>query len=127
VDDRVLARPRLDALRLPGALRAAEHAAIGMLPLFTICDRWDVGGVSTAWQADAERPTIVIFDGYPGGVGIAELGFAAGARHLETARAVIERCRCERACPSCVQSPNWRQRQRATRQGQARSPCSAPS
>ncbi len=105
VDDRVVARARLDETRLPGALHAAEHAAIGILPLFAICDRWDVGGVSTAWQADTERPTIVIYDGYPGGVGIAELGFAAGARHLEAARAVIERCRCERGCPSCVQSP----------------------
>ena len=50
-------------------------------------------------------PTIVIYDGYPGGVGIAELGFAAGGRHLEATRAVIERCPCARGCPSCVQSP----------------------
>jgi DEAD/DEAH box helicase domain-containing protein len=90
---------------LPGALHAAEHAAIGILPLFTICDRWDVGGVSTVHQAQTRRPTIVIYDGYPGGVGIAELGFAAGPRHLEATRAVIERCPCQRGCPSCVQSP----------------------
>jgi DEAD/DEAH box helicase domain-containing protein len=90
---------------LPGALHAAEHAAIGILPLFTICDRWDVGGVSTVHQAQTGRPTIVIYDGYPGGVGIAELGFAAGPRHLEATRAVIERCPCQRGCPSCVQSP----------------------
>jgi DEAD/DEAH box helicase domain-containing protein len=90
---------------LPGALHAAEHAAIGILPLFTICDRWDVGGVSTVRQAQTGRPTIVIYDGYPGGVGIAELGFAAGRRHLEATRAVIERCPCQRGCPSCVQSP----------------------
>jgi DEAD/DEAH box helicase domain-containing protein len=90
---------------LPGALHAAEHAGIGILPLFTICDRWDVGGVSTVSQAQTGRPTIVIYDGYPGGVGIAELGFAAGPRHLEATRAVIERCPCQRGCPSCVQSP----------------------
>jgi len=90
---------------LPGALHAAEHAAIGILPLFTICDRWDVGGVSTVHQAQTGRPTIVIYDGYPGGVGIAELGFAAGPRHLEATRAVIEHCPCQRGCPSCVQSP----------------------
>jgi DEAD/DEAH box helicase domain-containing protein len=90
---------------LPGALHAAEHAAIGILPLFTICDRWDVGGVSTVVQAQTGRPTIVIYDGYPGGVGIAELGFAAGPRHLEATRSVIERCPCQRGCPSCVQSP----------------------
>jgi DEAD/DEAH box helicase domain-containing protein len=127
VDDSVLARARLSPdiaagasandgapepfagalfhAALPGALHAAEHAGIGILPLFTICDRWDVGGVSTVLQAQTGRPTIVIYDGYPGGVGIAELGFAAGPRHLEATRAVIERCPCQRGCPSCVQSP----------------------
>src|SRR5688500_2517486 len=69
--------------RMPGTLHAAEHAGIGILPLFTICDRWDVGGVSTPLQPDTGRPTIVIYDGYPGGAGIAELGFAAGREHLE--------------------------------------------
>ena len=67
---------------MPGTLHAVEHAGIGILPLFTICDRWDVGGVSTPLQADTGLPTIVIYDGYPGGVGIAELGFGAGRRHL---------------------------------------------
>jgi len=105
VDAAVVARAGLTAARLPGALHAAEHAAIGILPLFTICDRWDVGGVSTAHQADTGAPTIVIYDGYPGGVGISELGFAAGLSHLEATAAVIERCPCEQGCPSCVQSP----------------------
>jgi DEAD/DEAH box helicase domain-containing protein len=76
-----------------------------MLPLFTICDRWDVGGVSTALQADTMRPTIVIYDGYPGGAGIAELGFAAGRGHLEATLEAIAACPCEAGCPSCVQSP----------------------
>lgn len=105
VDDEVLARAGVDAAALPGALHAAEHAGIGILPLFTICDRWDVGGVSTPLQADTGRPTIVIYDGYPGGVGIAELGFGAGRRHLEATLAVVERCPCRTGCPSCVQSP----------------------
>jgi len=61
--------------------------------------------VSTPYHAGTGRPTIFIYDGYQGGVGIAELGFAAGARHLEATRAVIERCPCARGCPSCVQSP----------------------
>ncbi len=105
VDDAVLEQARLDPLQVPGTLHAVEHAGIGILPLFTICDRWDVGGVSTPLQPDTAKPTIVIYDGYPGGVGIAELGYAAGRRHLAATLAVIERCPCERGCPSCVQSP----------------------
>ena len=105
VDPRLLATARLAPAQVPGTLHAAEHAGIGMLPLFTICDRWDVGGVSTAWQADTGLPTIVIYDGYPGGAGIAELGFAAGRRHFEATLEAIASCPCETGCPSCVQSP----------------------
>jgi DEAD/DEAH box helicase domain-containing protein len=105
VDTAVLALAGVRARAVPGTLHAAEHAAIGMLPLFTICDRWDVGGVSTALQLDTGRPTIVIYDGYPGGAGIAELGFAAGSTHLEATLEAIRTCPCEAGCPSCVQSP----------------------
>ncbi|MBK5222162.1 MAG: DEAD/DEAH box helicase [Acidimicrobiia bacterium] len=90
---------------VPGTLHAAEHAAISLLPLFTICDRWDVGGVSTALQADTGMPTIVIHDGYPGGTGIAELGYAAADRHLPATLELLEACPCGDGCPSCVQSP----------------------
>ena len=76
-----------------------------MLPLFTICDRWDVGGVSMALQPATGEPTIVIYDGYPGGAGIAELGFAAADRHLAAAARVVAACPCDGGCPSCVQSP----------------------
>jgi DEAD/DEAH box helicase domain-containing protein len=96
--------------RWPGVLHAAEHAAIGMLPLFTICDRWDVGGVSTARQADTGMPTIVIYDGYQGGAGIAELGYEAADRHLPATMDSMATCPCADGCPSCVQSPkcgNW--------------------
>ena len=96
--------------RLLGTVHAVEHAAIGILPLFTICDRWDVGGLSTNYQDETGRATIVIYDGYPGGAGIAELGFAAGRRHLEITLDVVSRCGCVAGCPSCVQSPkcgNW--------------------
>ena len=89
----------------PGVLHAAEHAAIGVLPLFAICDRWDVGGVSTARHADTGAPTIVIYDGYPGGAGIAELGFDVAERHVAATAQVIAACGCRTGCPSCVQSP----------------------
>lgn len=105
VDHELLLDAGVAVAAIPGTLHAAEHAGIGMLPLFTICDRWDVGGVSTAWLADTGKPTIVIYDGYPGGAGIAELGFASGARHLGATLEAIEACPCEAGCPSCVQSP----------------------
>ena len=105
VEDSVLAAAGVLPALVPGTLHAAEHAGIGMLPLFTICDRWDVGGVSTAFQVDTGLPTIVIYDGYPGGAGIAELGFGAAERHLAATLEAIERCPCAAGCPSCVQSP----------------------
>jgi DEAD/DEAH box helicase domain-containing protein len=104
-DLRVLAKAGVRAPAVPGTLHAAEHAAIGMLPLFTICDRWDVGGVSTAWLPETGGPTIVIYDGYPGGAGIAELGYQAGRGHLEATLEAVDRCPCAAGCPSCVQSP----------------------
>jgi DEAD/DEAH box helicase domain-containing protein len=93
-----------------GTVHAAEHALIGMLPLFTICDRWDVGGVSTAIHPQTGEPTIFIYDGYPGGAGIADLAFEAVARHVSETLALVDSCPCDDGCPSCVQSPkcgNW--------------------
>ena len=91
--------------QLPGALHAAEHAMIAMLPLFTICDRWDVGGVSTALHQDTLHPSIFIYDGYPGGTGIAELGFQVAHRHLRSTLDLLRACGCSEGCPSCVVSP----------------------
>ena len=105
VDDETLAAADLEWADLPGTLHAAEHAAIGMLPLFTICDRWDVGGVSTAHHADTGAPSIFIYDGYPGGTGIAELGYGAADRHLGATLDLLAACGCDDGCPSCVQSP----------------------
>ena len=106
VGDRdVLDAAGIDAMRTPGALHAMEHAAIGLLPLFTICDRWDVGGVSISWHDDVGAAAVFIHDGYPGGAGIAELGFDAADRHLAATLDVIEGCACQDGCPSCVQSP----------------------
>jgi DEAD/DEAH box helicase domain-containing protein len=105
VPDDVLDEAGIDAARTPGALHAMEHAAIGLLPLFTICDRWDVGGVSIAWHDDVGAAAVFVHDGYPGGAGIAELGFEAADRHLAATLDVIEGCSCQDGCPSCVQSP----------------------
>jgi DEAD/DEAH box helicase domain-containing protein len=93
-----------------GAVHAAEHGLIGMLPLFTICDRWDVGGVSMALHPQTGQPTIFVYDGYPGGAGIAELAFADAERHARATLELITACPCDDGCPSCVQSPkcgNW--------------------
>jgi DEAD/DEAH box helicase domain-containing protein len=93
-----------------GAVHAAEHALIGLLPLFAICDRWDVGGVSMAFHPHTGQPTIFVYDGYPGGAGIAELAFAALSRHVTAAHDLVDGCPCDDGCPSCVQSPkcgNW--------------------
>ena len=90
---------------IPGAAHAAEHAAIGMLPLVATSDRWDIGGVSTALHPDTGRPTILVYDGHPGGAGFAERGFHAATIWLSATRDAILACECAAGCPSCVQSP----------------------
>ncbi len=90
---------------LSGALHAAEHTAIGILPLFTICDRWDVGGVSIAQAPQTGLATVFVYDGYAGGAGVASLAFQASDRHLAATADVLANCPCTSGCPSCVQSP----------------------
>ncbi|CAM3214300.1 DEAD/DEAH box helicase [Prescottella defluvii] len=95
----------IGADRVPGALHAAEHAAIGLLPLVATCDRGDIGGVSTALHPDTGLPTVFVYDGHPGGAGFADRGHAEVVRWLSATRDAIESCECATGCPSCVHSP----------------------
>jgi DEAD/DEAH box helicase domain-containing protein len=102
---RLIDGARVGARELPGGIHAAEHAAIGLLPLIATCDRWDVGGVSTPLHEDTGLTTVFVYDGYPGGAGISERGFGAARRWLGATLQRLQECPCHSGCPSCVQSP----------------------
>ncbi len=105
VPEALVAEIRKQRMDLTGGLHAAEHAAIGVLPLFALCDRSDIGGVSTPLHPDTGRPQVFIYDGHEGGIGIAEKGFEIIEELWAATLRVVEECPCEEGCPSCIQSP----------------------
>ena len=105
VTDDQCTHANIDSTEIPGAVHAAEHASIALLPLFATCDRWDIGGVSTALHIDTGVTTVFDYDGYPGGAGFAQHGFDIARQWLTATRDLIRECRCREGCPSCIQSP----------------------
>lgn len=105
IPDGVVDRLGLDAVALAGAAHGAEHTAIGILPAFAPCDRWDVGGVSSALMADTGACTIVVHDGQAGGAGFARAGFERAQEWWHATALRLAECPCEAGCPSCVVSP----------------------
>ena len=105
IPEETVGQVRGERLDLAGGLHAAEHAAIGILPLFALCDRNDIGGISTPLHPDTGRPQVFIHDGHPGGVGIAEHGYEVIRELWETTLKVIDECPCGSGCPGCIQSP----------------------
>lgn len=106
----VLDRAGVEAARVPGTVHACEHTCIGTMPRFAICDRWDLGGLSTPMHHHTGTPAWFVYDAYPGGAGLAEAGFARSLEHTRSAWEVIDACGCSNGCPGCVQSPkcgNW--------------------
>jgi len=104
LDELVDAEPFPPELLL-GALHALEHAQIAVLPLIAMCDRWDIGGLSTNAHPQTGGPTIFIYDGHPGGIGLTRRGFDEFERLVDDAHRLIAECPCASGCPSCVQSP----------------------
>ncbi|MBO0808842.1 MAG: DUF1998 domain-containing protein, partial [Actinobacteria bacterium] len=90
---------------LAGAAHAAEHTAIGLLPLFAACDRWDIGGVSADLHPATGKLTVFVYDGNEGGAGFAERGYGAAREWLRATAEAITGCECQAGCPSCIQSP----------------------
>ncbi len=105
IPERAVDRILKDYSDYPGGLHAVEHTAIGLLPMFALCDRNDIGGLSTPMHPDTGQAQIIIYDGYPGGIGITEKGYELMEELWKATLKTLQECPCESGCPSCVQSP----------------------
>jgi DEAD/DEAH box helicase domain-containing protein len=92
-------------LDFAGGLHAVEHAMIAMSPIFAICDRWDIGGLSTPLHSDTGKSTIFFYDGFEGGIGISEILHSKIRALWEKTLQLVENCECKDGCPSCIYSP----------------------
>ncbi|MDR4504065.1 MAG: DEAD/DEAH box helicase [Candidatus Scalindua sp.] len=92
-------------LHFMGGIHAIEHAVISLFPLFVLCDRNDIGGISTTFHPQVKRGAIFIYDGYPGGVGLSERGYDCIEEILTATLKLVSSCECETGCPSCIHSP----------------------
>lgn len=99
------ASSQLEPTELAGALHALEHAVIALFPLFALCDRWDIGGLSTPYHYQVKAPAVFFYDGYEGGLGLAKRAFAHFWEHLEAAYQLVSSCPCQEGCPACIHSP----------------------
>ncbi len=105
ISQELLDEAGVQGIDIAEALHALEHAAIGLLPVFASCDRWDIGGVSTNYNSETNKPTVFIYDGHPGGVGISYHAFSIITQLWQTTLEHLKECPCEDGCPSCVMSP----------------------
>ena len=105
VPDEILKTAGLTGPNVGASAHAAEHTAIGLLPLFAPCDRWDIGGLSTALHTETKTCTIFVYDGHPGGAGFAAEGYQKAEDWLGATLTRLTECPCEDGCPSCVVSP----------------------
>jgi DEAD/DEAH box helicase domain-containing protein len=88
-----------------GGIHGIEHAMIGIMPFHVMCDRWDIGGVSTPNHSQTMKPTIFIYDGFEGGIGLTEKGFELIIKIIRMAYDLVKECKCEDGCPACIYSP----------------------
>ncbi len=105
IPDKVKDAIKKTGLHFMGGIHAMEHAAISMFPLFALCDRDDIGGISTPEHEQVCRAAVFIYDGHPGGVGLSHRAFEVIDELLEKTRLLVEKCPCEDGCPSCIHSP----------------------